>query len=264
MMQPVPRPRVVSTCSLVVAAALLAACPEGPPVRSALELRGPEPVGAAPAAAALSPKDSALAEQMHERFAWVSAIQEVTIRGDVAQARALAKDFAEQLGAAGEPTPGPWRPHVDALRGELEALTHAEDLRDAGAAVARLGLVCGRCHGETQASPDLPEMPEPRQGGSVQDAMRGHQWAVDRMWEGIIGPSDERWIRGSTMFIAIPGCTATTEAGDAEGQALCKHAQSLARRGHVTRSAEGRAALYGRLLATCAGCHEGGAKALAR
>lgn len=248
--------RLPSSCSLVVAAALLAGCPEGPPVRSALGLHGPEPVGAAPTAPA-SAEDSALAEQMHERFAWVSAIQEVTIQGDVAEARSLAKDFADRLPAPDEPAPEPWRPHVDALRGELEALTHAEDLRDAGAGVARLGLVCGRCHADTKASPDLPQLPEPVQGGTVRDAMHGHQWAVDRMWEGIIGPSDERWIRGSTMFIAIPGCTATTEAGDAEGQALCKHAQSLARRGHVTESAEGRATIYGRLLATCAGCHAG-------
>lgn len=230
-------------------------------MRSALGLHGPEPVGAVPPGPATpSAEDSALAEQMHERFAWVSAIQEVTIHGDVAEARSLALDFAARLPAPDEPAPEPWRPHVDALRGELEGLAHADDLRDAGASVARLGLLCGRCHQDTGAEPDLPELPEPVQGSRVEDVMHGHQWAVDRMWEGLIGPSDERWIRGSTMFVTIPGCTSATEAGDAPGQALCSHAQSLARRGHVTRSLEGRATIYGRLLATCAGCHAGAAK----
>jgi hypothetical protein len=239
--------------------ALLAGCPAGPPVHAALELHGPDegaasPTSDGPGAPAHS---SALAEQMHERFAWVSAIQEVTIQGDVVEARALAEEFAARLPAPDEPAPEPWRPHLNALRGELEGVVHGDDLRDVGMSVARLALECGRCHAATDTHPELPELPAPQQSGSVRDAMHGHQWAVDRMWEGIIGPSDERWIRGSTMFIAIPGCTATTEAGDVEGQALCKHAQSLARRGHVTQSLEGRAAIYGRLLATCAGCHEG-------
>jgi cytochrome c553 len=257
--RPVPALRRASSCSLVLATAVLAACPEGPPVHSALGLHGPE-AGGAPAARerpATTPENAALAEQMHERFAWVSAIQEVTIQGDVAEARSLAQEFAARLPAPEEPAPEAWRPHVDALRGELEGLRHADDLRDAGASVARLALLCGRCHEATDARLDLPELPEPAQGGSFKDAMHGHQWSVDRMWEGIIGPSDERWIRGSTMFVAIPGCKATTEAGDVEGQALCRHAQSLARRGMVTESREGRATIYGRLLATCAGCHAG-------
>lgn len=243
----------------MLALLVLAACPEGPPVHSALGLHGPDAGGApaAPEPAAAPAEDPALAEQMHERFAWVSAIQEVTIQGDVAEARSLAQEFAARLPSPTEPAPAAWRPHVDALRGELEGLGHADDLRDAGASVSRLALLCGRCHADVGARLELPEMPQPAQGGSFQDAMHGHQWAVDRMWEGLIVPSDERWIRGTTMFVAIPGCKSTTEAGDAEGQALCNHAQSLARRGMVTESREGRAAIYGRLLATCAGCHAG-------
>ena len=255
-----------------LAMAVLTACPEGPPVQSVLKLHGPDPGGAPvaeerPAAPA---EDPALAEQMHERFAWVSAIQEVTIHGDVAEARSLAQEFATQLSAPGEPGPAAWQPHLDALGGELEGLEHADDLRDAGASVARLALLCGRCHEAEQARLDLPEVPQPAQGGGLVDAMHGHQWAVDRMWEGIIVPSDEPWIRGTTMFVALPGCQAaleaepgarsrprqaTAEAGGDERRALCSHAQSLARRGMVTESREGRAAIYGRLLATCAGCH---------
>lgn len=246
----------------MLGAAAVLGCPVGPPIHSALELDGPEPNAPAAALQASEPDpepepSSALAQQMHERFASVSAIQQATIRGDVAKAKTLAEAFAAQLPAPDEPAPEPWRPHVDELRGELEGLVHGDDLRDVGASVSRLALTCGRCHDDLGVRTTLPELPQPVQGASFQEAMRGHQWAVDRMWEGLIGPSGDRWIRGSTMFIAIPGCTATTEAGDVEGQALCKHAQSLARRGHVTQSLEGRATIYGRLLATCAGCHVG-------
>lgn len=238
---------------------MLAACPEGPPVHSALHVHGPDAGGApaAPEPAAAPSEDPALAEEMHERFAWVSAIQEVTIQGDVAEARSLAQEFADRLPTPDQPAPAAWRPHVEALRGELEGLGHADDLRDAGTSVARLALLCGRCHAEAGARLDLPQMPQPTQSGSLTDAMHGHQWAVDRMWEGLVGPSDERWIRGSTMFVAIPGCKVAGEAGDAESRALCSHAQSLARRGMVTESREGRAMIYGRLLATCADCHAG-------
>lgn len=242
---------------------VLAGCPEGPPVRSALAL--PEPSGAAevPADAAGShapeaepAPPSALARQMHERFATIGEIQQATIRGDLPRARRQAEDLAARLPAPDEPAPEPWRPHVETLRGELEGVVHGEDLRDVGASVARLALTCGRCHHDLAVETRLPPLPQLVQGPTLQDAMQGHRWAVDRMWEGIIGPSGDRWIRGSTLFIAIPGCTATTPATDEEGQALCTRAQSLARRGHVTESLEGRAAIYGRLLATCAGCHQ--------
>lgn len=258
-------PRIaVSRWLLVLATIALGACSsKGPPIHSALALPGPEDAGDTPEAPADGPTmpsaPSALARQMHERFASVTAIQQATIRGDIEQVHALAQAFEARLPAPDEPAPEPWRPHVDELRGELEGVMHGEDLRDVGASVARLALVCGRCHEELDVHPTLPALTNATQGPpqepTVKAAMQGHRWAVDRMWEGIIGPSGDRWIRGSTMFIAIPGCTATTPAEDAEGRALCTRAQSLARRGHVTQSLPGRAAIYGRLLATCAGCH---------
>ncbi|MCA9712563.1 MAG: hypothetical protein KDK70_42435 [Myxococcales bacterium] len=236
----------------------LAGCPEGPPVRSALELHGPE-AGAAPPAATdddAPAVPSALVEQMHQRLALVSRIQQATIRGDMARAKAAATELAAVLHTD---APESFRPFLRAIDGELEVLAQADDLRTVGGAVARVGLGCGRCHEAGAVAIPLPEPPTPQPSADLPASMQVHRWAADRMWEGLVVPSDDRWIRGSTMFIAIPGCPEATPAEpDAKADpSPCTHAQSLARRGHVTRSLEGRAAIYGRLLSTCAECHTG-------
>ncbi|MEX1366776.1 MAG: hypothetical protein AB1Z98_26860 [Nannocystaceae bacterium] len=238
---------------------LLAAggCPQGPPVQSALELRAPVPDEPTPRAPDSQPEPSALARQMHEQLALVTAIQQATVRGDLPEAQTHAQALTEQLRATIDDADAPesWRPHLNAIDGELEALQHADDLRAAGSTVARLGLGCGRCHQAQAVTPALPELTPPESGEGLEAAMRTHRWATDRMWEGLVGPSSDRWIRGSTMFIVLPGCDETMGAAGPEQRAQCQHAQSLARRGHVARSLEARATIYGRLLTTCAQCH---------
>ncbi|MCB9712847.1 MAG: hypothetical protein H6712_03270 [Myxococcales bacterium] len=241
---------------------VLLACPEGPPVHSALDLRAPEGSGV-PAAEGSPPEpapSSAVVERMHQQLELVSRIQRATIAGDLEQARAAGLELGTALDQ-GEAPPEAWRPILEAMRGELEALEHADDLRATGAAVARLGSGCGRCHQAQGITPTLPELTAPEEVEGFDAAMRGHRWASDRMWEGLVGPSDERWIRGATMFVVLPGCDETMAGASEAWRAQCQHAESLARRGHVARSLEARSTIYGRLLTTCAQCHVTAAEA---
>lgn len=235
--------------------AALTACPEGPPVQSAIDLQSPDEPGAVPAETAPPPEEgppSELAKAMHERFAIVGRIQQATVRGDLTRAQAVGAELSATLEA--DAPPDAWQASIDAMQGELEALEHADDLRSAGAAVARLGLGCGQCHRTLGVTPSLPELSPPEEAKDFEGAMRGHRWAADRMWEGLVGPSSDRWIRGSTIFTVLPGCDETM--GDTKVRLEhCQRAQSLARRGHVARSLEARATIYGRLLTTCAECH---------
>lgn len=248
-----------SLLTVSLSAGLLAAggCPQGPPVQSALELRAPVPSEPTPQAPDSEPEPSALALQMHEQLALVTAIQQAMVGGDLAQAQAQGQALTEHVRATIDDANAPesWRPHLNAIDGELEALQHADDLRSASTTVARLGLGCGRCHQVQSVTPALPELTPPEPGESFASAMRTHRWATDRMWEGLVGPSSDRWIRGSTMFIVLPGCDETMGASEQAQRDPCQHAQSLARRGHVARSLEARATIYGRLLTTCAQCH---------
>ena len=189
---------------------------------------------------------------MHEQLAIVTRIQQAAVRGDVEAARTAGTELRALLD---DDPPEPWRPTLEAMHGELEALEQADDLRAVGATVARLGMGCGHCHQEHSVSPSLPALDPPEVGEGFEAAMQGHRWAVDRMWEGLVGPSSDRWIRGSTMFVVLPGCDETTAASDDARRPLCERTQSLARRGHVARSLQARGAIYGRLLTTCAECH---------
>ncbi len=84
--------------------------------------------------------------------------------------------------------------------------------------------------------------------------MAAHQWAVARMWEGVIGPNDERWNAGAKALQRAPLTIAaeTGELGIADDVVLIR---LYARRAIVTRAMSERAELFGQLLGTCARCH---------
>ena len=84
--------------------------------------------------------------------------------------------------------------------------------------------------------------------------MARHAWAVDRLWEGMIGPDDDRWAAGLDVLAATPlPFTPLTDA-----PALAAGLRELARAQLANRSATGlddRARAYGEILVMCAACH---------
>lgn len=92
-------------------------------------------------------------------------------------------------------------------------------------------------------------------------AARAGAWAVDRLWLGLIQPSDEAWRAGSTALASAPLARPSDEP---EKHNLAVRIQALAEVGRtLTGSAKPpapanlprRLALYGEIVATCAGCH---------
>ena len=76
------------------------------------------------------------------------------------------------------------------------------------------------------------------------------------MWEGLIGPSDERWIAGASALTTVPlnvVAQAVTPASmlDVDDVTLVRRDAERA----LTTPAGDRAALFGTLLASCAHCH---------
>lgn len=84
--------------------------------------------------------------------------------------------------------------------------------------------------------------------------MASHQWAVSRMWEGVIGPSEERWLAGARALPKAP-MTYVAESGELGIANDVVTVRMLSRRAEGTKTALQRAELFGQLLGTCVRCH---------
>ena len=118
-------------------------------------------------------------------------------------------------------------------------------------------LACGSCHEALDRGPFYPA-PAPNEGASeIEPAMLDHQWATERLWEGVTGPWDNAWQRGAAA-LAETQVFGGQEPALTLSDDLRRREQELREIGTKARRAKGlkeRAALYGRLLSTCGGCH---------
>ncbi|MBA3455192.1 MAG: hypothetical protein H0T42_19030 [Deltaproteobacteria bacterium] len=103
----------------------------------------------------------------------------------------------------------------------------------------------------------IPKAPAPISDRKLVTNMASHQWAASRMWEGLIGPSNDRWLEGARLLsgarwsIVAEGNVAP-ELGVADDVARVR---LYASRAIVAKTQDDRAATYGEILGTCARCH---------
>jgi hypothetical protein len=86
-----------------------------------------------------------------------------------------------------------------------------------------------------------------------------HLWAADRMWEGLVGPSDEAWTAGAQALDRdwAEGRSLIRAAADSEATVgLIGRIRALGHEALDTRVPKARAAVYAELLRTCNGCHD--------
>jgi cytochrome c553 len=188
---------------------------------------------------------------MEGHYTQVGQVQQAVVKGDLEAARAPAQWLAEHPEHPDLPQ-GVKSPMED-MRAQARSVVRAVDLADAARATAEMAAACGRCHRLAGAGPDPETWTMAPPGADALRQMARHLWAVDRMWEGLVAPSDRLWRQGATALIDDP----LFQGG---GQASPDVAR-LAREVHdlgVTasgRDPDGRAGVYGRLLATCVTCH---------
>ncbi|MBZ0120432.1 MAG: hypothetical protein K8H88_25800, partial [Sandaracinaceae bacterium] len=84
------------------------------------------------------------------------------------------------------------------------------------------------------------------------------QWALDRMWEGLMAPADDRFIAGAGALAEAP----LHPSAIAPNQTVPENVRAISDRTHTLGSNASRATepvqraqLYGELLTTCNGCH---------
>jgi cytochrome c553 len=196
-------------------------------------------------------RDMIVRFHMHENYGLLRAIERLLLRGKLEETRHLARAIAI---APDEPGASPWAAEALRVRERASALAQATTIDGACVAVARLAQECAACHAASGASPEFSAPPPlPPDRPSIDSRMVRHLWASQRLWEGMVGMADDAWLAGLDVLAASP--LPASQFG-AQRQPHARKLQQIADRARRAKlTPADRGAVYGELLATCAGCH---------
>jgi cytochrome c553 len=201
-------------------------------------------------AATACASSATLGDRMFDHFGRAGQIQSALMMGDLEGARRpgawLAEhEVASDLGPGAEP----W---MQEIRGEARAVSNASSIDEAADAAGRLAAACAGCHTAQQDGPrfrSAGDPPDPRTRGVH---MAGHLWAMDRMWEGLIGASDDTWRAGARAIAGEDPEPGFPGGGTAAVLARAVHDQAAV----AERAAPpDRPTAYAEMIKSCAGCH---------
>ena len=85
--------------------------------------------------------------------------------------------------------------------------------------------------------------------------MARHQWAADRLWEGLIAPSDQAWLSAAELLLEAPLALADSQHTD-QTRALTERVRGLGLEARSAARSGDRARIYAEFLGTCAVCHQ--------
>jgi hypothetical protein len=201
----------------------------------------------------------AVPSHMMSHFNSAVRIRDAVVSGDVGATRSPARWLAtHQFEAEEYPAPEA-REALEKLRDESRSITNQREIPELAGSVARLGAACGSCHTAMKAGPHLSvpaAPPTPAAGATPEEHMNRHAWASERLWEGLVGPSEGSWIVGAAVLTGPaldfgPPGSASQRVLDLQAKVA-----RLAASARETRGLQDRARVYGQLLETCAECHE--------
>ncbi len=212
-----------------------------------------------PAQEVVADGESDVATHMHEHLARITTIKSLIIMGDLDGVREPAIWLADHEAVAG--LPANYEPYVGLMRQYAREVNNASDLESAAMAVSDMARTCSNCHLVNEIEIEFGYDQEPAEWSDTVSHMQRHQWAADRLWEGLIGPSDIAWNQGTDMLVDVPlspinvmdGTTGTFDAAAIDE--IARRVHVLGGQGTNTRTPDARAALYADLLGLCAQCH---------
>lgn len=179
-------------------------------------------------------------------------VERLLIAGKLDEARARAEPLTRAV-----PDPGMerWRREVDAVTQAAAALVAAPGIDEACRREAQVAEACAWCHLATQKVPAFAVPAVPAADGTTPAArMARHQWAVDRLWEGMVGPSEHRWRSGLEALAVTPlPFSPFTDAPLVASRMQDVAQQAIAALGKD--SLDDRARRYGEMLVMCSACH---------
>lgn len=200
---------------------------------------------------------TAIAEHMHGHLDRVIAMKAAVISGNLGGVYAPANWLAEHPEPRG--LSRTWKPFADGMRLHARRAAEAQDLQSAAVAVGEIGRYCGECHIESGFAVSFGyAKPPPDDLQNTLTQMQRHLWASDRLWAGLIGPSDAAWDSGASMLAGVD--LSVSDITDDEAMAplvnnIVQKLRAVGDEGGQATSAERRAGLYGDFLSQCANCH---------
>ena len=197
--------------------------------------------------------DTAL--HMQEHLEQITRIKTAIVRGDLDRTRRPATWLAQH-----EPTPEAsmlYVPFILSMQDHASEILDAETVSEAAQDLSRVATDCANCHVASEVEVDFGQTGTPPGWADMASHMQRHQWAIDRLWEGLIAPSDASWSRGIRMLAEAPlhGTEATWDEEVHEGDELARKVHQLGREAATALLPYARAEVYGEMLGACAECH---------
>jgi cytochrome c553 len=192
------------------------------------------------------PPAEAVRDDMRRHYLAAGDLQRAIAHGRLTDARDIATWLADNAS-----------PRTHELLSAASAIAQATDVSAAAAPFASLAGACSWCHVTSGAKVTFPYEPEPADEPALDVQMRRHQWAAARLWEGVVGPSDEAWRDGIRVMVStsIDVRRTTNAKPNADVVEYTNQIRTLAMRADNVPDPAARANLYGDMLTTCASCH---------
>lgn len=186
--------------------------------------------------------------EMTDHYNQVDEIQEAVVAGSVDATRAAARWLSTHEGAEYPPAA---TPSLEMMRNEARIMLQQRDLLPVARTLGRMGVACGECHAALDVKVGF-KVEEPPPSSAIPAAqMARHAWAVDRLWDGLAGPSHASWRAGAGALTTMP----VNFGNNAQANRLSARIHELSGQATVASTAKERADTYGDLLETCALCH---------
>lgn len=190
-------------------------------------------------------------QQMYVHYQQVGEIHAAVIVGDVGAVRAPARALANARSTHGAASDASW----DLMQGEARVIQGQSEIDDIARSVARMGMACGDCHTAVGDGPEMNPGEAPPSSQNPGAHMIRHQWGLDRMWEGLVGPSEASWAAGAG---ALGDEAMQLGSGDwsDDVERLTDLVHELGGEARHTADWHDRADIYAKLLASCSACHQ--------
>jgi len=192
---------------------------------------------------------------MKAHFVHAAQLRDAALSGDLTTAKAEAHWLSAHRETGAPPS---WKENLEAFHVAAQVVENASTLEEAAGAVGQLGASCGACHRALDAHPTVGASPFVRRAPGVKGHMAAHLAALERLWNGLIVPSDRAWKEGATLLahMVVPEKT-LEKAGVKPAGAVKMLAETLRQlsRTAATASVDQRPAAFADLLSTCVGCH---------
>mgnify|MGYP001820827823 CR=1 FL=1 len=194
--------------------------------------------------------------EMHKNLSRTVDIQTGVIQGDLAKAQAAAEWLLSRQDQSTLPPDA--AVFEEEILGYASSISTETELRAVAAQTGRIAAACGSCHQATNGGPSFVVGTKNPTGDSQEAQMLRHLWAADRMWEGLVGPSDDAWMAGARAMAETQPVLARAyraSVGTEQSEGFLAEVNRLAQEALTASDLPEKAEVYGQMLDACNRCH---------